>query len=196
MQLAGRLFGLSFPITVWVWQFILFFLFTGSASPSFLHGIYKYHLFLGAPLLHKVFDDASSSHAGNTGGPCDIGVSKQEPILEPGALESPASLEPTSMGKPGAKLSSLQSSCWVTGEVMPLERPTKLELLEPSVAGNVMGGTAKAVSAYAGGVLAPGVEEANLETRGLNSSLYPKLLVQSGLIHNSPYFLRRGVRLA
>ena len=110
---------------------------------------------------------------GNTREPWDIGVSRQEPILEPGALESPASLEPTSMGKPGARLSSRQSSCWVTGEVMPLERPTKLELLEPSVAGNVMEGTAKAVSACAGGVLEPRVEEANLETSGLNSSLYP-----------------------
>ena len=55
---------------------------------------------------------------------------------------------------------------------MPLARPMKPESPELSIASRVMGGTAKAFSAYIGGVLGPGVEVDNLETIGSNISSY------------------------
>ena len=72
---------------------------------------------------------------GITGEPRDIGVPRLDPWPEPGAYDNPAS-----MGEPGGRPSSSQSSRLVTGEATPLARPPMPESPEPPKVGRWMGG--------------------------------------------------------
>ena len=84
---------------------------------------------------------------GMMGEPRDMGVPWLDPRPEPSAHDNP-----TSMGEPGGRPSSSQSSCLVTGEATPLVRPPTLESPDPPDVGRWMGGMVAASSPYAGGV--------------------------------------------
>ena len=105
---------------------------------------------------------------GITGEPRDIGV----PWLDP-QPESSSHDNPTSMGEPGGRPSSSQSSRLVTGEAMPLVRPLTPESPEPPEVGRRMGGMVAVSSPYAGGVCGPSVGDAFLDCRGSYTSSEP-----------------------
>ena len=106
--------------------------------------------------------------AGITGEPRDIGMPQLDPRPEPGPHDNP-----TSMGEPGGRPSSSQSSCLVTGEATPLARPPTPESPEPPEVGRRMGGMVAVSSLYAGGVHGPGVGDAFLNCRGSYTSSKP-----------------------
>ena len=109
---------------------------------------------------------------GITGEPRDIGVPWLDPRPEPGARDNP-----TSMGEPGGRPSSSQSSCLVTGEATPLMRPPMPEFPEPPKVGRQMGGMVAVSLPYAGGVRGPGVGDAFLDCRGSYTSSEPNSLL-------------------
>ena len=88
-----------------------------------------------------------------------------DPQPEPGAYDNP-----TSMGEPGGRPSSSQSSHLVTGEATPLVRPPMPESPEPPKVGRRMGGMVAVSSPYVGGVHGPSVGDAFLDCRGSYTS--------------------------
>ena len=109
---------------------------------------------------------------GIAGEPRDIGVPWLDPQPDPSACDNP-----TSIGEPGGRPSSSQSSCLVTGEATPLVRLPMPESLKPPEVGRWMGGMVAVSSPYAGGVCGPGVSDAFLDCRGLYTSSEPNSLL-------------------
>ena len=95
-----------------------------------------------------------------------------DPRFEPGAHDNP-----TSMGEPGGRPSSSQSSRLVTGEATPLAIPPTPESQEPPEVGRWMGGMVAVSSPYAGGVHGPSVGDAFLNCRGSYTSSEPNSLL-------------------
>ena len=96
-----------------------------------------------------------------TGEPRDIGVPRLDPQPEPSAHDNP-----TSMGEPGGRPSSSQSSRLVTGEAIPLARSLMPESPDPPKVGRQMGGVVVVSSPYMGGVRGPSVVDAFVNARG------------------------------
>ena len=109
---------------------------------------------------------------GIAGEPRDTGMPRLDPRPEPSAHDNP-----TSMGKPGGRPSSSQSSCLVTGEATPLARPPTPESPEPPEVGRWMGGMVAVSLPYVGGVHSPGVGDAFLDCRGSYTSSEPNSLL-------------------
>ena len=120
----------------------------------------------------SLFRTPSHLAPGIAGEPWDIGVPWLDPRPEPGARDNPSS-----MGKPGGRPSSSQSSHLVTGQATPLVRPPMPESLEPPEVGRQMGGMVAVSSSYVGGVCCPGVGDAFLDCRGSYTSSDPSSLL-------------------
>ena len=125
---------------------------------------------------------------GMTGEPRDMGIPRLDPRPVPGARDNP-----TSMGEPGGRPSSSQSSCLVTGEATPLARPPTPESPDPPEVSRQMGGMVAVSSPYVGGVRGPSVGDAFLDARGsytlskpnswLSLASCPAVLISLGVVY-------------